>query len=777
MTELEIAAGIKLLCETSSQVKSYYENDLNIVGALNKAANNDLRKCAEYYSTRTGVVVDIRKELIDRLINKEIFTVESLHALIKKYKEGKENQFRSYKETFSIVFPAITFFGHNLQRDFVRAFTKKLIDDLNISTEVKEVAFDFQGVRQQGSERYWVAIYNKHQENQSVGIQFFFEFFDGKIGYGVYKHENQNFLKPRVYFSPEHFNYEEMISYFQDSKQILVDDVPKYENLSHIPLNNHKLYKISHGSFKANKFAEVIETFKSNNWIVIHENTGKGQAQEFKENLKVGDYVYITVGSKELIGIARVISNEWDYVPNDIVNNDGWLYKEVEIVQPPVQKKTKDLTTKKAFYPSANTTFSEIKPENLKEANELLFKPYFNVEFIENNSVNNKTISMANALNQILYGPPGTGKTYHTVLRAAEIIENRKMESYDEALEIFRANLHDRIEFITFHQNYSYEDFIQGLRPETDNSSTLLFEKKDGIFKRIADRAKHNPYFIPVGTKLKDYTVIKSNKDIVELWSERTESIRYVPYQLIEDLIDGINSNKISLEDIKNRRNMDLPTLLGSKVEKYYFGIESTLFSLCEFLLERPDSNTNLNYVIIIDEINRANISRVFGELITLIEPDKRSNGEIRMEARLPSGDSFTVPSNLYIIGTMNTADKSIALLDIALRRRFEFIPMYPKYLEDGIDVKDDAILKSINESIIDEKGHDFQIGHSYFMDSKEDPYNFEKRMNVKVIPLLLEYFMNDSKTVSQILNKALSKTSFSIDDKSWPLKIVESND
>ena len=373
-------------------------------------------------------------------------------------------------------------------------------------------------------------------------------------------------------------------------------------------------------------------------------------------------------------------------------------------------------------------------------------------------------------LNTILYGPPGTGKTYHTVLRAAEIIEDRKIDSFEEALSIFNANLHDRIEFITFHQNYSYEDFIQGLRPDTDNSSSLLFEKKDGVFKNIVDRAKHNPYFIPVDTKLRDYTVIKSNKDIVELWSDKTKSIRYVPYQLIKDLINGINSNKISLDDIKKRRDLDLPVLIGSKVEKYYFGIESTLFNICEFLIDQSREDKNLNYVIIIDEINRANISRVFGELITLIEPDKRSNGGFPMEARLPSGDSFIVPSNLYIIGTMNTADKSIALLDIALRRRFEFESMYPKYEIQDHKIYDVDILKKINDKIIKSKGHDFQIGHAYFMGDQKD---LVKRMNKKVIPLLLEYYMNDEKEVKGILQYAGLK----IDEESWPIRITGKND
>ncbi|MBK8516204.1 MAG: AAA family ATPase [Saprospiraceae bacterium] len=169
---------------------------------------------------------------------------------------------------------------------------------------------------------------------------------------------------------------------------------------------------------------------------------------------------------------------------------------------------------------------------------------------------------------------------------------------------------------------------------------------------------------------------------------------------------------------------------------------------------------------MIIDEINRANISRVFGELITLIEPDKRSHGEIPLQCTLPSGDEFMVPSNLYIIGTMNTADKSIALLDIALRRRFEFESMYPLDFIPGKEIYDVAILKKINESIIKKKGHDFQIGHAYFMDRSQ---NLRERMNKRVIPLLMEYFMNDEKEVTEILKSA----ALEVDSSKWPLQIL----
>jgi len=398
-------------------------------------------------------------------------------------------------------------------------------------------------------------------------------------------------------------------------------------------------------------------------------------------------------------------------------------------------------------------------------------------------------------LNTILYGPPGTGKTYNTVLRAAEIIENREINSYDEALEIFKANLHGQIEFITFHQNYSYEDFIQGLRPETDNKSSLVFDKKDGVFKKIADKALEN---LKLVQKAPDELTYEAKFDkALELFSDKVlesednfkiNDTAYI-FEVEEDAFrytgekwtNHANGLRMKFSDLKEfyRNNVksrkDVKKLtsisgLANQHATYYFLVYSEILKLLPKKSEEPQKVTRKNYVIIIDEINRANISRVFGELITLIEPDKRSHGTIPLEARLPSGDPFIVPSNLFIIGTMNTADKSIALLDIALRRRFEFESMYPRYEISGQEIYDVEILKKINEQIIKSKGHDFQIGHAYFMGDNKD---LVQRMNKQVIPLLLEYYMNDEKEVKGILNSA----GLVIEENSWPLKISGKND
>jgi len=384
-------------------------------------------------------------------------------------------------------------------------------------------------------------------------------------------------------------------------------------------------------------------------------------------------------------------------------------------------------------------------------------------------------------LNTILYGPPGTGKTYNTILRAAQIIENREIDTYDEALSIFNANLHDQIEFITFHQNYSYEDFIQGLRPDTENDNQLTFERKDGVFKVIADKALKNLEDSEKPQLSKRPFEEVFNQFINPLVEGEVEEIE-VKMKKVSYFITAITNKSI---DFRKASGGTAHTLSIGTLKKMYLaesvldiqGLASYYTPLLDELLKlgkdssgKKENIKRQNYVIIIDEINRANISRVFGELITLIEPDKRSHGNIPLEARLPSGDLFIVPSNLYIIGTMNTADKSIALLDIALRRRFDFESMYPKYEITDQEIYDTDILRKINEQIIKSKGHDFQIGHAYFMGENSD---LIERMNKKVIPLLLEYYMNDEKEVKGILNSAGLK----IEDNSWPIKILGKND
>lgn len=380
--------------------------------------------------------------------------------------------------------------------------------------------------------------------------------------------------------------------------------------------------------------------------------------------------------------------------------------------------------------------------------------------------------------NIILYGPPGTGKTYQTVNYALAMIENKSLEeltSEPRAELIKRFNAYKeklQIAFITFHQNYSYEDFIQGLRPNT-NVGTLHFERRDGVFKRIADRARKNfdtfnqqEVFKKRFEDLLNELLIKNidpETEEIEIYLdsshriyqsiivfEMTETALFYKRRTKRDIIKN-ESKEMNIDTLKNIYEDD--TFVKDAInQKYYEAVVQAVRQYEENHKPEKSLQQLQNYVVIIDEINRANISRVFGELITLIEADKRYGADNSLSVTLPSGENFTVPTNLYILGTMNTADRSIALIDSALRRRFVFEAMYP----DESLIKDEEVkkvFKALNEKILQEKNSpDYLIGQAFFIGkSMED---MPEVFNHQLIPLLLEYFPNRREAILRILQE-----------------------
>ncbi len=382
-------------------------------------------------------------------------------------------------------------------------------------------------------------------------------------------------------------------------------------------------------------------------------------------------------------------------------------------------------------------------------------------------------------LNQILYGPPGTGKTYHSIERAVEITSGKLFDNrVDNKTEFDRLRKEGQIEFVTFHQNYSYEDFIVGIAPDI-SSGALRFDKRDGIFKQLCERARQNWV---KATNTNDQSigfdeVFNSffSKLIEEEVSEIEIPMRRNGYKFKITAIDVDNGRlKFTKQSggtghdllIKNLKDIFEGNLdYGDQgLAVYYNPLVDQLKKYAE-TLEPIEKNESLkNYVIIIDEINRANISRVFGELITLLEDDKRLGAENELKVTLPNGEKdFGIPPNLYLIGTMNTADKSIALIDVALRRRFEFIGYYPKY--EGYDNGAIQLLKAINSSIFEKKkSADYLIGHAYFM--KNEP--IEKVIKNKVIPLLMEYFSGKTDLVSSIFENSAWNVQYEEQNYSW---------
>jgi 5-methylcytosine-specific restriction endonuclease McrBC GTP-binding regulatory subunit McrB len=416
------------------------------------------------------------------------------------------------------------------------------------------------------------------------------------------------------------------------------------------------------------------------------------------------------------------------------------------------------------------------------------------------------------AMNLILYGPPGTGKTYQTIDYAVKIsAPERFREGEHEKNKIIYEELmrEGQIVFTTFHQSMCYEDFIEGIKPASDESSNLTYSVEDGLFKQLAinaafefvgekspDASKSLSFSTVYDQLIDDVNEKIGNNvgftlklrsgaelEVVEITSASNFIVQHKngsrTYTVSRKRLEKLFSDLPDLDDISNI-NEEIRNVIGGSNASAYWAV---LKKLRSYIGEIQPSGTGKKYsyddkaaavekllpedvivtgnekryVLIIDEINRGNVSQVFGELITLIEEDKRFGKKERLSAKLPySRSRFFVPPNMYIVGTMNTADRSVEALDTALRRRFSFIEMVPLYDLEGMgkviaDISLSELLETINgriEKLID---RDHRIGHSYFLgiDSTDD---LMKVFKYKIIPLLQEYFYGNYEKMGLVL-------------------------
>lgn len=373
------------------------------------------------------------------------------------------------------------------------------------------------------------------------------------------------------------------------------------------------------------------------------------------------------------------------------------------------------------------------------------------------------TLTTNHPQNIILYGPPGTGKTYGTIDLAVEIVDRYKQEQHQDNKSRFdQLRAAGQIEFVTFHQNYTYEDFVVGIKPDTDAGS-LKFEARYGVFYKLADKARTN--YIQSNSNLSLGKKRSFDEVFTQFIQPLVEEGKQIPVKMasgiwfhITDVSDrhidftksnGSNIHALSIPTLK-RVYEGTQDLKKDGLNVYYKPLSEVLLTMGENEASTTVKEELKRYVLIIDEINRANISRVFGELITLLEEDKRLGAANELTVTLPNGEPFVVPPNLYIVGTMNTADKSLALLDIALRRRFDFIGKYPH--PNLLNREAQALLVGLNEAILEhKKSADYLIGHAYFMGEA----SLKDVMDKRVIPLLMEYFNGRTDLVKKVLDEA----------------------
>lgn len=411
-------------------------------------------------------------------------------------------------------------------------------------------------------------------------------------------------------------------------------------------------------------------------------------------------------------------------------------------------------------------------------------------------------------LNTILYGPPGTGKTYETARRAVEIIDGTAPDDRSVLMARYKElQRGGQIGFVTFHQSYSYEDFIEGIRPvmdEEDGDGSPRYRIVDGVLKELAIKAlgaslvapeppadgtptfdllwgalvekiENDPLWTLPGRSNSTYQLtvttqgnlqgvnIKGSaqrpysatrKKIEQAWTLLPEDVEPTHKALMEVLKVGTHTNLIGAV-IDELRSIAKKPLKNSVLPEKTPQEKADAFLQPELNNEYTLLKNPPRYVLIVDEINRGNISKILGELITLLEDDKRIGEENELTVTLPySRESFALPPNLYLIGTMNTADKSLALLDVALRRRFTFKELTPNFNVCGLSPQMQKVLEELNRRITLRKDRDHRIGHAFFMKVGSDTGAFDAAFRGKVLPLLQEYFFNDWDGVRYVLGE-----------------------
>lgn len=492
---------------------------------------------------------------------------------------------------------------------------------------------------------------------------------------------------------------------------------------------------------------------------------------DFVHTVKPGDIIILKSGTLGLYGIGHVVgdyffdshvakhrhrrrvaiskSGEWRYDPNS---------------------------------PPRSTTIAQQLPlktlTDTSQYRDLIQRIVYSMNSSEqhNNVTEAKNMRSNPSLNTILYGPPGTGKTYSALgvfarellssqaaqdMPADEVLAGRLTElKWWQVVALSLAQYDHPIKVSELRDSQLIQAYSRYVKERTDNLTPTLWaslqERSDEASSRSTYKRNGIEYFVKdhesrwtlsetgrsyVTEALSDINIHAQGQTGSD-WTKYYRTITFHQSYSYEEFIEGIRP------------------VLDDEAGAISYEIKDGIFKEMCTLAENDPEN---RYLLIIDEINRGNIAKIFGELITLLEPDKRIGGENELRVRLPySKRQFGIPKNLYVLGTMNTADRSIALLDIALRRRFTFEELMPKpeILHTVADVDLKKLLSVLNRKIEVMLDRDHQIGHSYFMKvtTIEELY---AAWYQKVIPLLQEYFYNDWDRLSQLIGAHRGSTGF----------------
>lgn len=563
------------------------------------------------------------------------------------------------------------------------------------------------------------------------------------------------------------------------------------------------IWKLSHGP---NTFGKAARESLMQRRLAV-------AGREFPDFMKVpnGTMFYLCHGNSMQL-LARFASG-----PEDTERGPEYAQRHYEVLAT-AHRHDEFNASREVWTPRGISTFRQVPKEKLPDFQRWLLQPYFGIDLAEMRelqplSMPDTSSTQPNAitstpdapigergpLNRVLYGPPGTGKTYRSVAEAVAIIDGGKVDELADFSEYpatkkrfdeLRAS--GQIEFITFHPSYAYQDFVEGIRPVTEDGQ-VRYEVEPGVLKRIAKKAYDNWHESqkPKGAlptdeerferayKLMMADIEESEKGAIEATLSRgaiadvttTAAGRGVTIQT-RGSATAYPLSKVRLKELwASRAGVTKPADIDLPVATYFWAILQVLLRAdrrAEVAAADDEATAAAasasqpalqNFVLVIDEINRGNIAKIFGELITLVEDDKRLGRPNELTARLPySGQTepFGLPPNLYLVGTMNTADRSIALMDTALRRRFSFVELMPDARKvppepvGGVNLG--KLLLALNSRIAFLFDREHTIGHALFCNLETFEDVVEALMG-EVIPLLQEYFHEDWSKIQLVLD------------------------
>lgn len=755
--------------------KAKNDNGQSFVNELNKIDKSLIAGYIDIYiSGKMEKVKKIRLDILEYL-KKWSITLDIIEKLKKQENDKYDYDILKTWPNFSILYMLYCAFNKQ-PNEFLEKLNEDLVNDLWLNDKVKIKKNVFDAGMNFWKDDFWTAIYNNSYHSQKTALQLFIcssisgKQLDNTVaiwlwGWPDRVEKDQYKLEE---FEINNIKYENILEKLKKYKNLILQDMDKEDNNGDTN-QKYRLYAPWEKAKKREEFYDKgiigiwwdklgdINEYKKRDdlkqyYIEVYwkeQNNNILACYQFTHEMKIGDVIIVKKGTKKFIGYWIVAS---DYIYDDSREE----YKSIRKVNR-IQKGEWDVGNGSHIVVKTLTEISVKYPEYVEELKQLLW--------ILPQSPTPMNISKPiNDLNTILYGAPWTGKTYNTINYALSIIENKTLDEINTEGRTELKKKFDRykeqgqIVFCTFHQSLSYEEFIEWIRASSENGN-ISYDVGNGIFKNIALKANEKSISKSFETAYERFI-----NDVIE-----KESILE-----IKTLSQGkpfnvkINSKWNCIVTPKTEVATEM-TVTKDMIKDF---IENGIIrdwkpyttAIADYILKNYKQENNIednskkNYVLIIDEINRGNMSKIFGELITLLEPSKRIWAEEELKVILPySQDEFGVPQNLYVIWTMNTADRSIALIDIALRRRFTFKETEPNsnlldFKVWNIDIK--RMFETINQRIEFLYDRDHRLWHSFFMTLRENN-SLEKLNEIfynNIIPLLQEYFYEDWEKIQIVL-------------------------